>query len=307
MVKLGILLTQHHRLLSVAAVLDVFETVNKVYNDNSEDNPFEISFIGDGTLPGYGSHPVINFNTEYKYDLILVPSFHEGKVQEGIPANARYIPFLRTQYGLGAEIGSFCSGAFLLAATGLLDHKPATTHINAVMQFKKAFPLVKLEEESVCTHEEGIFTSGGATNSFHLMFRLISKYCSREMSVKVAKIFAIDLNREQQGYFNTAPAVQEHEDELVKQAQKEIEKYSTDGKTIEEILKEVPASRRNLVRRFKNATGITPIELLQKLRIDTAKALLENSQLNIQQVMVESGYNDVKAFRALFKKQVGLG
>ena len=88
--------------------------------------------------------------------------------------------------------------------------------------------------------------------------------------------------------------------------QQKISKLFNTSNTIEELLVEVPASRRNLVRRFKLATGITPIEYLQKTRIEAAKKLLEQSRQSILEVMLETGYNDLKSFRQLFKKNVGL-
>ncbi|RYY31442.1 MAG: helix-turn-helix domain-containing protein, partial [Sphingobacteriaceae bacterium] len=90
------------------------------------------------------------------------------------------------------------------------------------------------------------------------------------------------------------------------QTQEGIKKNFNTANTIEEIIINVPASRRNLVRRFKQVTGITPIEYLQKTRIEAAKHLLEQSRHSIMEVMLESGYNDLKTFRSLFKKTVGM-
>jgi len=306
--KLGILLTKEHRLLSVAAMLDVFETANRYYEDEGKTRPFEIELLH---LPQHDPVPYQGYTTRQVspdscYDLLLVPAFKQEWLAESLEANLGWIPWLQHQYLEGAAIASFCTGAFLLGATGLLDNKPATTHINAESAFSKAFPLVLLQAEAVVTGQDRIYTSGGATNSFHLMLLLLELYCSRAIAVRAAKVFSIDMDRNRQSYFGTFAPGEDHGDDLVKQAQSEIRKNFHKANTIEELITDVPSSRRNLVRRFKQVTGITPIEYLQKTRIEAAKQMLEQSRNSIMEVMLESGYNDLKTFRSLFKKNVGM-
>lgn len=305
--KLGILLTEEHRLLSVAAILDVFETVNR-FNEQEKGVPyFDIRLLHFGTISQtYSDYKLWDVALEDEYDIILIPAFKQDSLPDALQENAKWVSWLLHQYVLGAAVASFCTGAFLLASTGLLDDKPATTHINAEYAFANAFPNVRLQADAVVTEENKIYTSGGATNSFHLMMRLIEIYCSRKMAVKVAKVFSIDLDRTQQSYFGTFAPIEDHGDDLVKQTQDGIKKNFREANTIEEIITDVPASRRNLVRRFKQVTGITPIEYLQKTRIEAAKQLLEHSRQSVMEVMFESGYNDLKSFRTLFKKNVGM-
>jgi len=306
--QVAIALTKDHRLLSAAAVLDVFETANRFYEQDGQPAPFTISLLH---LPGheiaaYGGHLPRAVNGQAFYDLILVPSFKHDGIAEAMQANHAWIPWLQSQYVQGAALASFCTGAFMLAAAGLLDNKPATTHINAEAAFSKMFPLVQLQAEAVVTEQDRVYTSGGATNTFHLLMLLLEVYCSKQVAVRAAKMFSIDLDRNRQTYFGTFAPVQDHGDSLVKQAQDEIKKNFSKANTIEELITDVPASRRNLVRRFKLVTGITPIEYLQKTRIEAAKQLLEQSGCSILEVMLESGYNDLKTFRSLFKKTVGM-
>ncbi len=306
--KLGILLLQNHRLLSVAAMLDVFETVNGFYKEEGKEHPFVIELVCPQEYnPGsYAGYVPKNANNEEWYDLIFIPAFKGDMIAESIEANMPWIPWLQQQYKKGAAIASYCTGAFLLAATGLLNDKPATTHINAWASFARLFPKVQVQEKAVVTEQDKIYTSGGATNSFHLMMLLLEVYCNREVAVKAAKIFSVDMDRSCQLYFGSFVPIHDHGDELVKQVQEEIKKNFSTATTIEEIITEVPASRRNLARRFKQVTGITPIEYLQKTRIEAAKQLLETSRYSVVEVMLESGYNDLKTFRSLFKRNVGM-
>lgn len=306
--QLGILLTKEHRLLSVAALLDVLETANRFYQDEGETSPFTIDLIYLEGHEGmsYSGHTPKKASKDVDYDLLLIPAFKNEMLSEALKANIPWVPWLQEQYKEGAAIASFCTGAFLLGASGLLDNRPATTHINAEGAFAKLFPLVQLQAEAVVTEKDRIFTSGGATNTFHLLMLLLEIYCSRKVAVRAAKVFSIDLDRNRQAYFGTFTPAQDHGDALVKQAQEEIKKNYSTANTIEELITDVPASRRNLVRRFKQVTGITPIEYLQKTRIEAAKQMLEQSRYSILEVMLESGYNDLKTFRTLFKKNVGM-
>ncbi|GLU56683.1 GlxA family transcriptional regulator [Dyadobacter frigoris] len=309
MVQLALLITKRHRLLSVAAILDVFESVNRFYQAQGESSFFDIKLFTlapESTGQTFGSYELYPVETSEKQDLILIPAFASDITEIAVGENIQFIPWLQQQYQNGAEIASFCTGAFLLAATGLLNGKSATTHVNARSAFAASFPAVRLYGDAIVTDEDRIYTSGGATSSFHLMLHLLKIYCGREVVLHIAKLFAIDMDREQQAYFGTFQPPQNHGDNLVTMAQKKIEDAYQESSTIEEMIQDIPASRRNVVRRFKLATGVTPIEYLQKTRIEAAKKLLEFTDQSVLEVMLNSGYNDLKAFRQLFKKSAGM-
>ncbi|MBS1563521.1 MAG: helix-turn-helix domain-containing protein [Bacteroidetes bacterium] len=305
---LGILLTQEHRLLSVAAMLDVFEAVNTFYTEEGQPPFFDIMFIHAGATPPplYADYRLCAVQEDRTYDVLLIPSFKTHAVARSAQLNCAFIPWLQEQHRAGAAIASFCTGAFLLGATGLLNNRPATTHINADLAFSRAFPSVILKPDAVVTEKDRIYTSGGATNSFHLMMRLVEIYCGRKAAVRTAKLFSVDMDRNRQTYFGTFTPTESHGDDLVKQVQQNIRQHFREVNTIEEIITSIPSSRRNLVRRFKQATGITPIEYLQKTRVEAAKQLLVHSRQSIMEIMLESGYNDFKSFRLIFKKNVGM-
>jgi transcriptional regulator GlxA family with amidase domain len=312
MINLGLLLTNQYRLLSVAAILDVFETVNRLYVEEGKAAPFNICVLyssaaddqaGNSSFPGYQPQEISGAAVQ---DLILIPAFLNENIGEALRANHKAIVWLRAQYQQGAELACFCTGAFLLAATGLLNGKIATTHVDASKIFGDSFPEVKLEVEKTVTQDGRLFTSGGATSSFHLMLHLIHLRCGKEVAVKIAKRFAIDMDRHKQLYFSTFHAAKNHSDDLVAMAQHKIESAYHNTGTIEEMIRDIPASRRNIVRRFKQVTGITPIEYLQQTRIEAAKKMLEQTVEQMTEVIFKSGYNDPKAFRKVFRKTVGM-
>jgi len=307
MIETGLLITKQNRLLSIAAILDVFETVNKFYTSNGQENPFNITLLNtrddEYSLMGYQSECIDDTAPK---DLILIPAFNTDNIQEAIYENREFLPWIINQYKQGAEIATFCTGAFLLGATGLLNGKVATTHVDACNGFASAFPAIKLKADKTVTEDGRLYTSGGATSTFHLLLHLIQKYCGADKAIRTAKFFAIDMDRDSQSYFSTFQPFHNHHDELVASAQQKIESNYGDACTIEEIIKDIPASRRNIVRRFKQVTGITPIEYLQHTRIEAAKKLLEQTDKQMTEVIYTSGYNDPKAFRKIFRKSVGM-
>ncbi len=308
MVQLAILLTTQHRLLSLAAILDVFETVNSFYTEEGQDPFFQIDLVNAGGLcaPEYSRHALKSIDGDQSYSLVLVPAFANCDMNLALASNADISAWLRHQHAHGAEIASVCTGAFLLAASGLLDNKIATTHIDASGAFEAAFPAVTLHEKAVVTEDQGIYTSGGATSSFHLLLHLLEKYCSRAVAIRTAKYFAIDMDREQQTCFRSFQPKTTDQDPLVSELQLRIKRDYARVNTVEALLNNIPSSRRNLARRFKQVTGNTPIEYLQKTRIEAAKKILEQSSGGVLESMVVSGYSDEKAFRQLFKKIVGM-
>lgn len=308
MKKIGVLLSKNYKLLSVAAILEVFETVNQLYKANGDDLFFEIRiFVGDKTaqIEAFG-YPLTFIKDAEIMDIILIPAFTSTNMQETLKANASCIPHIINQYHKGSCIGTFCTGAFLLGESGLLNGKIATTHVDASNGFAQAFPAVKLKADKTVTQDGRLYTSGGATSSFHLLLHLIHEYCGKDMAVRIAKVFAIDMDRENQSYFSTFQPLKDHNDDLVAIAQEKIEQNYQNAATIEELIKDLPSSRRNIVRRFKLITGITPIEYLQQTRIEAAKKLLVRTGQQMTEIIYHSGYNDPKAFRKVFKKSVGM-
>ncbi|NLR59099.1 helix-turn-helix domain-containing protein [Chitinophaga polysaccharea] len=310
MLQIGILLTRHYKLLSLAAITDVLDTVNKIYQKSDQPAPFTVTLLYTpdtahltSAFPAYPAQTLADAGT---FKLLLIPSFTADDIPQVLAENEAWLPWLRQQYKNGAELASFCTGAFLLAATGLLDGKIATTHVDACKEFSRAFPRVNLLSDKTVTHDAGIYTSGGATSTFHLLLHLLEIHCGIEVAVRMAKIFAIDMGRDKQSYFSTFQPTRNHHDDLVATAQLKIETCYQEAGTIEEMIKDIPSSRRNIVRRFKQVTGVTPIEYLQLTRIEAAKKLLEQTGQQMTEIIYNSGYNDPKAFRKVFRKTVGM-
>ena len=240
-----------------------------------------------------------------KTDLIIIPAI-DGDIQQAIEDNKDFIPWIIQQHNNGAEVASLCLGAFLLASTGLLNGKKCATHWLAENAFRKMFPEVNLVTEKVITDEHGFYSSGGAFSYTNLILYLIEKYVGREMAVLSAKVFALNIERQDQLSFVIFQGQKDHDDDSVKKAQEFIETHFQDKITIDQLSSMLALSRRNLERRFKKATSNSVVEYVQRVKVEAAKMSLETSRENVNEVMYKVGYTDSKAFRTTFKKITGL-
>ena len=240
-----------------------------------------------------------------KTDLIIIPAMH-GDMQKAMELNKDFIPWIVEQYKAGAEIASFCIGAFFLAATGLLNGKKCATHWIAANDFRAMFPEVELVDDKIMTEEDGLYTSGGAYSFLNLIAYLIEKYAGRDMAILIAKAFMIDIDRYSQSPFIIFSGQKAHDDEPIRKAQELIEANFQDKMTVDELAAQLCIGRRNLERRFKKATANTVVEYMQRVKIEAAKKNLETGRKNVNEVMYDVGYSDTKAFRTVFKKITGL-
>ncbi len=308
--QLAIILTSKYRLLSLAAIVDVFETANRFLQEDGKAALYQITFVGTTEtkeLPEGVDHiPYEPLTDGQRYDLVFIPAFGSVDLAHTVAENSCFFPWLHEQYARGTTLASNCTGAFLLAASGLLNGRQATTHVDAADKLAACFPEIKLTRDAVVTHDASIYTSGGATSGFHLMLALLQKHCGREMAVRMAKVFSIDMDRENQAHFGHFAPTEAHDDELVMRLQQKIKAEFNALRSVEEAIVDIPASRRNLVRRFKQATGMTPIRYLQRTKIEAAKKLLENTEKGLLEIMLSAGYNDMKNFRQLFKDNTGM-
>ncbi|HZY79775.1 MAG TPA: helix-turn-helix domain-containing protein [Cyclobacteriaceae bacterium] len=240
-----------------------------------------------------------------KTDLVIIPSIIEDPVSV-VKKNKVLIDWIREQYKNDTEIASICSGGFLLAATGLLEGKACSIHWNKVDQFRKMFPDVNVAEDKIITEENGIYTNGGAYSFLNLVLYLVEKLFDRSTAILCSKVFQIDLERTTQSHFTIFQIQKNHGDEVVSKAQTYIEENLDERISFEDLASQFAVSRRNFDRRFVKATGNTPVEYLQRVKVEAAKKELERGRKTIFEIMSDVGYSDDKAFREVFRKVTGL-
>lgn len=240
-----------------------------------------------------------------KTDLIIIPAL-DGNMTTALEANKDYIPWIIRQYKAGAEVASLCIGAFLLASTGLLNGRKCSTHWKSAAAFRAMFPEVDLVDDRIITEENGLYSSGGANSYWNLLLYLVEKYTDREMAILASKIYAIEIERKSQSPFIMFNGQKGHEDEGVKYAQEFIEKNVSEKILVEDLAVRFSIGRRSFEKRFKKATNNTPVEYIQRVKMEAAKRSLETSRKNVNEVMYDVGYFDTKSFRSVFKKITGL-
>jgi transcriptional regulator GlxA family with amidase domain len=240
-----------------------------------------------------------------KTDFIIIPSLNHN-YEKALNGNQLLVEWLEKQYKQGAEVASICTGAFLLAASGILNGKSCSTHWSAAENFRQMFPKVNLQTDKLITHEHGIYTNGGAYSFLNLLIYLIEKYYDRQTAIYCSKVFQIEMDRNSQSQFSIFTGQKQHSDDIVREAQQFIEQNVEDKISIEEISANFSVSRRSFDRRFIKATGNTPLEYAQRVKIESAKKALEVTRKTVNEVMYEVGYSDVKAFREVFRKVTGM-
>jgi transcriptional regulator GlxA family with amidase domain len=199
-----------------------------------------------------------------------------------------------------------CTGAFILASAGLLDGKNCSTHWCAADTFRSLFPNVHLRTEKLITDENGIYTNGGGYSFLNLLIYLVEKFYDRQTAIFCSKLFQVEIDRQSQLDFAIFMGQKLHDDEIVKKVQEYIENNPQQTISVELLSSMFSISRRNLDRRFIKATGNTPFEYSQRVKIELAKKTFETTRKRINEVMYEIGYSDEKAFRNAFRKITGL-
>jgi transcriptional regulator GlxA family with amidase domain len=303
----------HHaqtNLSTIVGIHEVFLKANQYWRKKGMREPLQIQLAGTvkkvefaGGL--FSVRPQCHISSIKKTDLIIIPAV-SSTFEETDKTNMYWLDWIKKQYKEGAEIASICSGAFLLAFTGLLDGKHCSTHWALADQFKIKFPNVHLQADKLITDEHRIYTNGGAYSFLNLLIYLIEKFYDRQTAIYCAKIFQVEIDRISQSSFTIFTGQKSHGDEIIVKAQDFIESRITKKISAEDLASKFAIGRRNFDRRFVKATGNTPLEYAQRVKIEAAKKLFENSNKTISEVMFSVGYSDTKAFREVFRRFTGM-
>jgi transcriptional regulator GlxA family with amidase domain len=299
-----------NNLSSITGAYEIFKKANSFYKLNGQKEVFNIQLAGLSEKIEFNEglftvKPHFNISEITKTDLIIIPSLNHN-YELALENNDLLLKWIQKQYKNGAEVATICTGAFMLAASGLLDGKSCSTHWSVTENFRQMFPKVNLQIDELITDEKGIYTNGGAYSFLNLMIYLIEKYYDRNTAIYCSKVFQIEMNRNTQSQFAIFTGQKKHDDELVQQAQLYIEKNVDEKISVNELSTKFNVGRRNFDRRFIKATGNTPIEYSQRVKIEAAKKAFETNRKTINEIMYEVGYSDVKAFREVFRKITGM-
>lgn len=297
---------------TIISSFNLFQMANSYYKQQNGEPLLEIDLVADtNEAVSYQNgliqvQPSKSIDQVESTDLVILGAI-AGSIDDAVSNNEAIINWLKVQrIEKGAEIASLCRGAVLLAETGLLNGKDCSTHWFIHDEFKARYPKVNLVPESIISEDNGLYSSGGAYSFLNFIIYMIERFYGREIAIWCSKMSEIEFDRISQGQFTIFNGQKEHSDEEIKQAQEFIESNYDKKISIDELAKQFNISSRNFLRRFKKATYNTPLEYLQRVRIEVAKKKLESTVMNVQEVMFSLGYNDDKSFRTVFKKYTGI-
>ncbi|MGJ1382168.1 GlxA family transcriptional regulator [Sphingobacterium siyangense] len=294
----------------IVGTYHVFTEANRYYDQLNREPIFNIELAGVSRQSNFvnGLLTVMtqkDIATIQKTDLIIVPAVisNFSAIEDG---NNMLSEWILDHYTKGANVASMCTGAYLLASTGLLDNKNCSIHWKSAANFHKLFPKVNLKTEQIITDEQGIYTNGGGYSFLNLLLYLVEKFYDRQTAIYCSKIFQIDIARQTQSDFMIFNGQKSHGDEMVMRAQDYLENNFSEKISMEKLSEKFTVGRRNFDRRFIKATGNTPVEYLQRIKVESAKKELESSRKTVNEVMYAIGYTDIKAFREIFRRFTGL-
>lgn len=290
-------------------VLTAFPLVASFNDGVPASPPFAVEIVGETrTTVAAGSGLPITIERAIgeieRTDIVIVPTMAvtEGWETGRHPA---LVEWMQRMHGLGAMLCSACTGLGLLAETGLLDGRQATTHWAFGRSFRRTFPMVDLRLDEVLVtagEREELAMSGGGASWQDLVLYLIGRFVSPGAALAMAKFELLERHAEGQApYLPFLPQTQ-HGDLLVKRAQEWLESNFAIASPVAEMTQRSGLSARAFARRFKAATGFSPIGYVHQVRIEEAKRRLEQSDAPIDQISWEVGYEDAAAFRRLFKR-----
>ncbi|MBC7745011.1 MAG: helix-turn-helix domain-containing protein [Flavobacterium sp.] len=310
MIHISILVPHEAVMASIVDPMTIFTGVNDFLEAAGKPALFEVQLVGltEKIILSKGHfsvHTDVLLNKVKKTDLIIIPAT-SGDFKTSLKKNQDFVSWIIEQHQKGAEVASLCVGAFLLASTGLLNGKECSSHWLTANQFREMFPEVNLVDGRIITEQQGLYSSGGATSYWNLLLHLVEKYAGREMAILASKIYALEIDRKSQFPFSMFNGQKKHEDEPIKKAQEFIEFNLTGKILVDQLASKFAIGRRHFERRFKIATNNTPLEYIQRIRIEAAKKQLETSSKNINEVMYAVGYADSKNFRTIFKRITGM-
>jgi transcriptional regulator GlxA family with amidase domain len=238
-------------------------------------------------------------------DLVFVPSAGLD-LEAALARNSEVIELLREVRTRGGEVAGVCTGVSLLAASGLLDGQIATTHWGVAERYRARFPAVHWRPDRVVTEANGVYCGGGVHAALDLALYLVERHRGRDVALSCARSLLIDMPRDCQAGFAVLPIGDQHADEVIRRCEDWIREHCREEIRFEALAEQLGMSPRNFIRRFKAATGLSPIDYLQRLRVRAARRMLEDGELGVQEVCQRVGYGDAAFFRTVFKRHTGL-
>jgi len=253
--------------------------------------------------------PALSVADDPAGDIVILPELWLGPDEHLHGRYPELMEWLCHIHKRGASIYSACSGAIMLAESGLLDGCEATSHWGYQDLFRASYPDVRFRPEpNLAFADPGgrIVTAGGTTSWHDLAIHIISRHTSPGEALRIAQVYLLKWHDEGQLPYASLVRRNPHADAVVRACEDWLGEHFTESGALQHVVERAKIPERTLKRRFRAATGMTLIEYLQNLRVEKAKRLLEGDALPVDEISAETGYEDASFFRRLFKRRTGL-
>lgn len=242
-------------------------------------------------------------------DIVFVPNIMIATPEDLHGLDRRLIEWIARMHGNGALVCSACGGSLALAKAGLLSGREATTHWSNVPLFRREFPDVTLREDRILVQTgdgHSIVSCGGASSWQDLSLLLIAKYGGNEEAIRISRLFLYQWHREGQLPYASMAANVDHGDGAILKCQTWLAEHYARADIVAEAVRISGLPKRTFDRRFKAATGYSPLAYIQALRVEEAKQMLETGTQPVEAIGREVGYEDAASFRRLFRRLAGM-
>lgn len=299
-------------------MLDVLAATGNIWptllRTGEERSYFRVRIVSpEGRLFTCGNNIPVNADCAVSDDpaapIVILPELWLGPDEALQGRYPELIDWLRRRHRAGAHLYSACSGAILLAATGLLDGCPATSHWGYQDLFRQRFPKVRFDPAPNLVYADPkgrVVTAGGTTSWHDLALHIIARHANPGEALRIAKVYLLKWHDEGELPYTALVRPLPHGDAVVRRTEEWLKDHHQRIDAVGRAVEMAGVPERTLKRRFKAATGLSLIEYLQNLRIEQAKALLETTDLPVEEIAAQVGYADTSFFRRLFKRLVGL-
>ncbi len=306
-VEIGILIYPGAQLAAVYGLTDLFAVAGRLVRahrpggtDHLRITHWRSDDTGAKIICVHDTHPATPPQPQF---MLLPPSL------AGLPPDTtttRLATWLKAQHTAGVVLGSVCLGAFLLAETGLLRGRSATTHWSQAEALASRFPDIEVDTGKLIIDDGDVITAGGIMAWTDLGLRLVERLFGPTVTLETARFLLVDpAGREQRFYSSFSPNLH-HGDEAVLKVQHWLQRQGRGDVTLTAMAAQAGLEERTFLRRFHKATGLKPTEYRQHLRVGKAREMLELTNRSVEQIAWHTGYEDVGAFRKVFHKVVGL-
>ncbi len=297
--------------LDVTGPLEVFAAAHELIGRTGrEDRGYEVQIVSsDGAAlrasSGLQIVPHLSFEqTPSRLDTLVLAGGHGSRAAS---ADAATLEWIRAASKRSRRTASVCTGAFLLAAAGLLDGRRATTHWASASELARRYPAVRVDPEPIYLRDGDVWTSAGVTAGMDLALALVEEDLDRDAALEIARHLVLFLRRPgNQAQFSATLAAQEPIREPLREVRRHILENLARDLSVEQLAAQAHMSPRHFARSFRAETGVTPARYVESVRLEAARRALEDTSLAVSAIALTCGFSNPETLRRAFLRSLGV-